>query len=116
MAQAPGQNSSQNSVLINFSSTLPAGTLVHIQNSAGEEILTFAPTKQYQSISFSSAELASGETYTVYVGGSSNGTASDSLYDGGVYTPGEQYTSFTVSSVVTLVGAAGFGGGRPRRP
>lgn len=116
MAQAPGQNSSQNSVLINFSSTLPAGTLVHIQNSAGEEILTFAPTKQYQSIAFSSAGLVRGETYTVYVGGSSNGTASDSLFEGGVYTPGEQYTSFTVSSTVTLVGAAGFGGGRPRRP
>ena len=119
MAQAPGGNtSSQNSLLLNFDSLQPAGTLVHIQNSAGEDILTFAPSKDYQSLAFSSPALVSGETYTVYTGGSAAGLASDGLYEGEAYTPGTQYTSFTISSAVTSLGG-GFGpggGGGGQRP
>jgi hypothetical protein len=115
MAMAPSQTSSQYSVLIYFESTQPAGTLVHIQNSAGEEILTFAPSKEYQSLAFSSADLVDGETYTIYVGGSSTGTATDSLVQDGTYTPGVQYTSFTVSGMVTTVGSGG-GGFQRQRP
>lgn len=47
---APDESSRQNSLLVNFASTQAAGSLVHIENSAGEELLTFAPTKQYQSL------------------------------------------------------------------
>jgi hypothetical protein len=104
MAEAPGQTSSQYSVLVNLNTTEPAGTLVHIQNSAGEDLLTFAPTKAYQSIAFSSPELAQGETYTVYTGGSTNGTAANGLYQDGAYTPGTERASFTIASIVTLVG------------
>lgn len=111
MAQAPDTTSSQNAVLVYFSSPLPAGTLVHIQDSTGKEVLTFAPTKSYQSIAFSSPALVQGETYTIYTSGSSSGTSADSLYEGGTYTPGTQYTSFTPASTVTLVGS---GGGRNR--
>ena len=107
MAQAPSESSSQPSVVANLSATMPAGTLVHIQNSAGEEILTFAPTKEYQSILFSTPELANGETYNIYVGGSSTGTAIDGLYQDGTYTPGDLYTSFTISTMVTMIGSGG---------
>ncbi|MBN1120006.1 MAG: carbohydrate-binding domain-containing protein [Anaerolineae bacterium] len=105
MAEAPDDSSSQYSVLINFDSAQAAGSLVHIQSSAGDEILTFAPTKQYQSIVFSSPKLANGETYDVYLGGSSTGTPNDSLYEGGSYTPGTQYTSLTISGMVTRIGS-----------
>jgi hypothetical protein len=113
MAQAPDGSSSQNSLLINLNGTLPAGTLINIQNSAGEEILTFAPTKQYQSIAFSSPELVNGETYTVYYGGSSSGSLVDGLYQDGNYSGETELTSFTVSGVVTMIGSGG-GGGRMR--
>jgi hypothetical protein len=104
MAQAPGAASTQNSLLLNFNGTGAAGTLIHIQSSDGTEILTFAPTKQFQSIAFSSPELVSGETYNVYVGGSSTGAAADGLVQDGTYTPGDLYTNFTVSSIVTQIG------------
>ncbi len=107
MAQAPDASSSQLSLLINFNAPQPAGALIHIQDSAGAEILTFAPTKQYQSIAFSSPELQTGATYTVFLGGSSTGTLSDSRYQGGAYTPGAEYASFTASSIVTQLGAGG---------
>ncbi|WP_374687699.1 carbohydrate-binding domain-containing protein [Promineifilum sp.] len=107
MAQSAGSASGQNSVLINLSGQ-SAGTLIHIQNSAGEDVLTFAPGKEYQSVAFSSAALVTGETYTVYTGGSSTGTATDGLYQGGSYTPGTEVASFTVSSTVTTVGNGNF--------
>jgi len=107
MAMAPGQNSGQSSILAYFNSTQPAGSLVHIQNSAGEDILTFAPAKEYQSIAFSSPALTNGATYTIYTGGSSTGEAVDGLIQNGTYTPGTQYMEFTVSGTVTTVGSGG---------
>ncbi len=103
MAQAPSTNSTQYSILLTFNTTLPGGTMVHIQNSAGENILSFVPTKPYSSVAFSSDRLLRGSTYDVYYGGSSTGTICDGLYEGGTYTPGTKYTSFTVTSMVTNV-------------
>ena len=111
MAMAPDQTSSQNSLLLNFNNVLSAGTLIHIQNSAGEDILTFAPTKQIQSVALSSPDLVTGETYEVFTGGSSTGTNTDGLFEGGSYSGGTSYTSFTVSSVVTAIGSTGMMGG-----
>lgn len=104
MAQAPDTSSSQNSLLLSLNGTLPAGSLIHIQSSSGEDVLTFAPTKQIQAIAFSSAELATGETYEVYYGGSTTGTAVDGLYEGGTYSGGTLYTSVMLSGTVTQVG------------
>ncbi len=113
MAQAPDNGSSQYSALIFFSSTLPAGSLVHIQDSTGNEVLTFTTAKETQSIAFSSPELAEGMTYDIYLDGGTTGTAIDGLYQDGTYTPGSLYTSFTVSSITTQVGSGGGGRFRP---
>ncbi|MGQ8335770.1 carbohydrate-binding domain-containing protein [Sunxiuqinia sp. A32] len=110
MAQVPGSSSDQNSVLIYFSSTLSAGTLVHLEASDGTSLFTFKPAKTYQSVAFSSSDLKQGATYTIYTGGSSTGTEVDGLYTGGTYSGGSEYTSFTISSTVTQVGS---GGGHP---
>jgi hypothetical protein len=110
MAQALSESSSQVSMLVNLNGTQPAGTLVHIQTSAGEEALTFSPTKPYQSIVFSSPTLKQGETYDIYLGGNSSGEEADGLYQGGSYSPGARYTSLIISSMVTSYGS-GFGGG-----
>jgi hypothetical protein len=104
MAEAPGESSTQCSVLLNFDSTLRAGTLLHIQTSQGHDILTFSPTKHYQSLALSSPELVTGATYDVYYGGSSTGTVNDGLYQDGTYTSGTKYTSFTISGIVTRIG------------
>jgi hypothetical protein len=103
MAQIPGATSTQCSVLLTFRSTLQAGTLFNIQNSDGKSILSFTPSKRYQSIAFSSPELIKGTSYNVYYGGNSTGTVKDGLYIDGTYTPGTKLTGFTVSGVVTTV-------------
>ena len=112
MAQAPTPElSTQYSVLVNFRSSQAANKLVNIQTASGETVLTFRPTKAYQSILFSSAELATG-SYNVYLGGTSTGTLSYGVYEDGTYTPGTEYTSFTISEIVTTVGGGGMFWGR----
>lgn len=107
MAETADASSTQYSLLLNLNGTLQAGTLIHIADSDGNDVLTFAPTKAYQSIAFSSPELRDGGAYTVYYGGSASGAAVDGLYEGGSYDSGTEYTSFTVSSIVTMIGNAG---------
>ncbi len=75
--------------------------MVHIETTSGEAVLTFIPTKAYQSVLISSPELQNGESYVMYVGGSSTGTAVDGLIMDGEYTPGTQAASFTITSIVT---------------
>jgi len=119
MAQAPSETSTQYAVMYNFDSMQAAGTMIHIETQSGQEILTFMPTKEYQSVLLSSSALQNGETYVVYTGGSSTGSATDGLYSGGTYSAGTQIASFTTSGMVTSNGMMGGGpggmpgGGRP---
>lgn len=113
MAEAPRSTSTQYSVMYSFASSQTAGTMVHIETEAGEDVLTFVPTKQYQSVLLSLPELINGLTYIVYSGGRSSGTVTEGLYSGGTYTPGTRVASLTISSMVTGAGspAGGFPGG-----
>lgn len=120
MVQAPSTSSTQYSVMYGFDTMQAAGTMIHIQSESGEEILSFTPSKEFQSLVLSSPQLTNGATYTLFTGGSSSGTVTDGLYSGGSYSAGTQLASFTLSSVVTTVGSAGGmgpgGGGFPGGP
>jgi len=109
MAQAPGTSSTQHAVMLNLTSSQPAGVMVHIATEDGGEILTFAPVRAYQSVVLSSPELRDGSTYIVYSGGSSTGIVADGLYSGGAYTSGTEALSFTITGIVTTAGSAGGG-------
>jgi hypothetical protein len=118
MAEAPSTTSTQYSVMYNYASSQAGGTMVHVETDAGQDVLTFVPTKQYQSVLLSSPDLENGLTYVVYSGGTSSGTATDGLCASGTYTPGTQVASLTISSMVTSAGASpgGFPGGPGGRP
>jgi hypothetical protein len=121
MAQAPSTDSTQYSVMQILNNMQSSGTMVHIESTTGKDILTFLPTKEYQSVLVSSAALENGESYLVYTGGSSSGTPVDGLYTDGSYSPGTQTASFTITSIVTgggrgMVPGGGPQGGGPGRP
>ncbi len=105
MAQALSSTSTQRSVKITYSQWKTAGTLIHIRTAAGADVLTFAPAKAYRSCVFSSPNFLSGTSYKLYNGGSSTGTKTDGLYQGGTYTPGTLTNTFTTSSIVTNISA-----------
>jgi hypothetical protein len=103
MAQSAGgyTPSTQNSVMLWFTSWQEAGTMLHIRAEDGKEILTISPLKAYSSVALCSPKLKEGLNYNVYTGGSSTGTVTDGLYSGGTYTPGALVSSFKISSIFT---------------
>jgi len=106
MALAPSKTSPQNSIGIAFSSAQAAGTLVHVQNAAGEDVLTFRPAKRYQTVVLSSPLVTRATGYSLYVGGSSTGPEKDGLFSGGTYYGGTKKATFDVSSALTVVSAS----------
>lgn len=87
MAQAISQSSKINCLSINTSATSSGEIL--ITNSKGEEIISYTPSKNYQSIVIATKSLINGETYNINING-------------------DDYTSATISSVITNIGN-GFG-------
>ena len=116
MAQSPSSASTQYSVLAVLPSTQPGGSLIHMESESGDDILTFTPFGDYQTVVLSSPELENGTTYVVHSGGSSSGTETDGLYADGTYTGGTQVSSFTITGMVTgeSTGMPAFGGGGRR--
>jgi len=102
MAQAPSSSSTQYCVSVRLSSTQQAGSLFNIQSTDGDNIVTFKSAKSYQAIVVSSPDFTT-EKYNLYLGGSSSGTLEGGLYSDGTYTPGNKYTSFTISNIITTV-------------
>lgn len=100
-------SSTQCSLMINFTSSLSAGTTVTLCDKEGKVVLSYTPTKTFSSIVFSSPDFVKGETYTVYTGGAVLGTDTDTLYTSGNITGGTEYSSVTLSSLITTLGNAG---------
>lgn len=111
MAQIPSENSTQNSLVYTNFSGGTAGSLVNIQSSDGDELITYSPLKDYNWICYSSPDIKNGESYTAYVGGSHTGKQSGGIYSGGKYTSGTKIAQLTVSSTVTSNGSKGQMGG-----
>lgn len=110
-AMAPGATSSQNSALIYLTSAQAAGTLVHIQDSIGKEILTFAPARAYQSLAFS-APAGEGHHLHRFYRRQIDRYRDRRAVSGWDVLAGTNAATFTVAGVVTTVGS----GGRAGRP
>ncbi|MFJ8265609.1 carbohydrate-binding domain-containing protein [Peribacillus asahii] len=107
MAQAASEESTQNSVLMTFSETKSAGTVVHLEDSEGNGIVTFKPQKDYQSVFISSPKLKKDTSYTLYSEGSSTGNEKDGLYTDGDYQDGTKVVEFKISDSVTWLDESG---------
>lgn len=97
MEEGFDDSSTQYSVLHNLGSTVSANEKLTITDSDGKEILSFTPTKTWQSVVFTSADLKEGETYTI--------------------TAGSQSETVTIDGIVTSNSTGmSFGGGHGRGP
>ena len=106
MAQGPSASSNQNSLMITFLESQAAGTLVNLSDSQGRSILTFAPSKAFQSLVISSPELVQGEEYTLSTGGSCE-DGQNGYYGSGVYTGGTKLCQVTLSDTMTTISSDG---------
>ena len=108
MAQAPSEEqSAQPSIMMYYTQQQQAGTIVHLADSSGETIATFAPSKEYEAILISTPMLTKDETYTLYSGGTPTGIAEHGLYSDAAYTGGNEIVSFSISNSVTWMSETG---------
>lgn len=123
MVQAPSTSSSQASINVSLPSS-SSNSMVSILDASGNTILSFTPSKTYQSVVISTPELVIGSNYSVYYGGSNSGSESDGLYTDGSASGGTELINFNLSSSVMTVSSSGAtegvsggmkGGGRPQR-
>ncbi|MFC4303288.1 carbohydrate-binding domain-containing protein [Cohnella boryungensis] len=122
MAQATSDQSTQYGIMMTYPQTQAAGTLVHLEDGEGNALLTFSPSKAYQSVFISSPELKKDVVYTLYSGGASTGSEANGLYSDGEYKDGTKVVSFELAENITWlnesgvtearVGMGGPGGGR----
>ena len=76
MAVAPASSSTQGWVAMTFTSSSPAGTVVHIVAADGQVVASFTASKAFTSLVYSSAEISSGASYSVYTSGTVSGDGS----------------------------------------
>lgn len=109
---AASSGSAQPFMELSYAVTKAAGSLISITDADGTEILTFVPPKEYQSLTFSSADLELDTVYFVYSGGTVSGvTATDGLYAKGGNVSGavqQQYTGHSFG-MMARPGDQGFG-------
>ena len=71
-----------------FQCSIPADTLLAIQEENGSSILTFKAPLPYSCVVFACNALRSGCNYQVFAEGEHSGTADDGIYYHGLYSPG----------------------------
>jgi len=103
MTQGASSSSTQYSLKITTSSSVSSGTLFHIQDASGNNIVTFKGNRSFGAIIFSSPDLVKGSSYSIYTGGSCTGTLKNGIYSGGTYNGGTSKKTFTVSSTITSI-------------
>lgn len=96
-SEGVGPGSTQASIYVTSDSVVDAGTVVHIQTTDGESLVTFEPANVFDVISFTSPDLVDGETYEIYLGGSVSGESTNSLYEDSAYTPGDLVGTVTAT-------------------
>lgn len=97
MAQGVSNSSSIYNVLIHFTSNYGDSDTITITNSNNQEIISYHSAKSYSSLVVASPELKNENTYTIKVNG-------------------DEYQTFTISSITTNVGTMGMMGGMKGNP
>lgn len=103
MIEVPGQSSAQYCIKATSTATITSSTLFHIEDSEGNDLLTFRPVRNTYYFVFSSPDLKNGSTYSVFTGGTINGINNDGYYTDGTYSGGTLKKTFTITSRISSI-------------
>ena len=107
MAQTISTTSAQNAVNVSFTEYQKAGQNVSLLDKAGKAIISFTPSKNYQTVLISSPALKTNSTYTYVFGDTLEKKGVDGLAQNVTSTGGTTVSDFTISSVVTYLNESG---------
>jgi hypothetical protein len=112
MNEYPNGASEQYAMAIMLTSAQPTNSIICIRDASWNELVKFRAERSFYSIIYSSAQLSSGATYTISVGGTVSGsTESNYIITGGTYSGGSTVATITLNSTPTTVsGNFGMGG------
>ena len=82
MAENFGSGSTQGTILLNLSGSVPAGTLVSISDESGTVLASYTPEKSFSSVVISTEAMTVGNAYTVQIGSASTAIQLDSYVYG----------------------------------
>ncbi|MCU7618376.1 carbohydrate-binding domain-containing protein [Chryseobacterium sp. PBS4-4] len=110
MTKAMSLTSTQVGMYLKSSAQLATTSVLHIENAAGTEMVTFKPKNGVYYFHFSSPNLSQGTSYKVYFGGTYTGgsyvggTTGWGLYTGGTYSTsgGTLKSTFTTSTTAKV--------------
>ncbi|GAB2645460.1 hypothetical protein GCM10027035_44450 [Emticicia sediminis] len=108
MTKSIGAASTQVGMFIKSSASLPATSIIHIEDAAGKDLVTFKPRIATSIFHFSNPSLAKSTAYKIYFGGTYTGgnfvgnSSGWGLYTGGTYSN----TGATLKSSPTTSGSA----------
>ena len=93
--------------------TVSAGSTITIADADGNVIISYTFAKTFNAINVSTPDMATGNTYTVYEGGTVSGGTElcTGCVTGGTISGGNELTSYEQSSTVSSSGSAGGMGG-----
>ncbi|NNF11365.1 MAG: carbohydrate-binding domain-containing protein, partial [Acidimicrobiia bacterium] len=78
----------QASIFVTTGGVIDGGTVIHVESSTGESLLTYETLNDFSVIVFSSPELVAGESYDLYLDGTADGEEVYRLYAADAYEPG----------------------------
>ncbi|MEK2534121.1 carbohydrate-binding domain-containing protein [Tetragenococcus halophilus] len=107
MAMNVSDSSSQASLGVYFSETQSAGTIVSLQDSDGNVIATYKPSKDFDHIVISSSELEVDESYTLVSGTDAKGTEQNGYYQDEEIVDGTELGTLALSDTVTNLSETG---------
>ncbi len=80
MVVSPSADSKQGWVSATLDNAVEAGTVIQIVNADNEVIATYTTSKRVQNVLLSTADISSGEEYSIYTGGTASGHAGGLLH------------------------------------
>ena len=107
MALGVSDSSTQNTVMMTFSSTLEANTAVTVTNKAGEVVAAVSPTKKFQTIVISTPHLQQEGTYSLNYGGKITGELENGFATSATVENVTKSVDFTFDSAMTYLDSNG---------
>lgn len=108
MAMNVSSSSTQPGMLVTYSGSQSANSVIILRDSAGNDLVAFNPAKTYQTVCISAPGMTVGSTYSLYTGTTSVSTMKQ--LSASEYTLGSLVQSVTLTSTATGEGS-GMGGG-----